>query len=85
MNNIVGRHTRDVARRWRWRQLILLVSVHHFTPPGGGKAAADSGCTFRDHSTMEEANQWTETNSDGKLKKASRTSDISTHLTDVSF
>ena len=85
MNNIVGRHTRDVARRRR-RQLILLVSVHHFTPPGGGKAAAaDSGCTFRDHSTMEEANQWTETNSDGKLKKASRTSDISTHLTDVSF
>lgn len=34
---------------------------------------------------MEEANQWTETNSVGKLKKASRTSDISTHLTDVSF
>ena len=84
MNNIVGRHTRDVARRRR-RQLILLVSVHHFTPPGGGQAAADSGCTFRDHSTMEEANQWTETNSDGKLKKASRPSDISTHLTDVSF
>ena len=89
----------DLSCKFQFLSLALKMNVARtvdpfglgskFFPRGGGDVGCGSfsglGCTFRDHSTMERANQWSETNSVGKLKKASRTSDISTHLTDGRF